>query len=116
MISDGDSNIGYDPKDLIPYLQKEHIVIYSLAIGLSDYVLGYDYSDTPVKTTFDTSLLQLLSQVTGGRFYRILDTKTFSFPVQDIISQLKQKTSVLVQKHYWSLNRVLYPVLIFLLL
>lgn len=77
LITDGDSNVGYDPIQLIPALQDENIVVFALGVGEQNYLIGYDYFDTPVKTSINTSLLVTLAEKTGGRFYRVLDKEKF---------------------------------------
>lgn len=116
LITDGDSNVGYDPIQLIPALQDENIVVFALGVGEQNYLIGYDYFDTPVKTSINTSLLVTLAEKTGGRFYRVLDKEKFWSVFEEIVKVVRAQEKDLVVNQYRRLNRILYPLAIFFLL
>ncbi len=112
LITDGDSNIGYDPVQLIPSLQDNNIIVFSLWVWAEDYLIWYDYFDTPVTTSINTTLLADISKKTGWRFYRILDEKSFSPVFDDIVGVVRAQEREKVVKQYWELNKLLYVLVI----
>ncbi|MEI7562739.1 MAG: VWA domain-containing protein [bacterium] len=64
LITDGDANEGYDPKDVLPLLQKQHIPVFVLGIGTAKYLMGYDRFQQAIVSNINTSLLEMIAKQT----------------------------------------------------
>lgn len=42
LITDGDSNKGYDPMQVMSLIQKKAVPVFTLGIGNANYLIGYD--------------------------------------------------------------------------
>lgn len=113
LITDGDSNIGYDPLQVIAYYQKTHVPLYVLGVGQENYLIGRDSRDDDVTTNINLPLLQKLSDKTWGKFYRVLWDQSFNqFLIElseNIVSQQQKK----IQNILWELNDYLIYIIIF---
>ncbi|MFA6256072.1 MAG: VWA domain-containing protein [Candidatus Absconditabacterales bacterium] len=116
LITDGDSNVGFDPMQVISYYQKTQVPLYILGVGQENYLIGRDTRNTDITTNINPILLQQLADKTGGKFYRILGQQSFNdFFTQlskDIIDHQQQKIQNIIRK----LNDYLMYVLVFALL
>jgi len=114
LITDGDSNMWYDPKDVLPFLQKKNIPVFVLWVWEQNYLIGYDYFDTAIKTSINVPLLELLAKETGGKFYRVLWKSDFSIVFDEIFDLLHKQEKELVVDEYFNLNDILFVMLIVL--
>lgn len=64
LITDGDSNVGYDPMQVMMYYQKMHVPLYVLGVGQENYLIGRDSRDDDVTTNINLPLLQKLADKT----------------------------------------------------
>lgn len=64
LITDGDGNEGYDPKDVLPLLQNQQIPVFVLGIGTAKYLMGYDRFQQPIVSAINTSLLETIAKQT----------------------------------------------------
>lgn len=116
LITDGDSNIGFDPMQVIAYYQKTQVPLFVLGVGQENYLIGRDAWDSDVTTDINLTLLQHLADKTWWKFYRILGEKSFndffSELSQNIVSRQQQK----IQNILWELNDYLIYFLFSLLL
>ncbi|MBU0627460.1 VWA domain-containing protein [Patescibacteria group bacterium] len=64
LITDGDSNKGYDPIEVLGLIQKKKVPVFTLGVGESDYLIGFDKRASPVKTSINIQLLQEISKQT----------------------------------------------------
>jgi len=64
LITDGDSNIGFDPMQVISYYQKTQIPLFVLGVGQENYLIGRDVWNNEVVTNINLSLLQQLADKT----------------------------------------------------
>ena len=116
LITDGDSNIGFDPMQVVAYYQKTQVPLYVLGVGQENYLIGRDAWNTDVTTNINPVLLQQLADVTWGKFYRVLGEKSFdnffAELSQDIISHQQQK----IQNILRELNDYLIYLLVLALL
>jgi uncharacterized protein YegL len=64
LITDGDGNEGYDPKEVLPLLQNQHIPVFVLGIGTAKYLMGYDRSQQPIVSAINTALLETIAKQT----------------------------------------------------
>jgi len=116
LITDGDSNVWFDPMQVISYYQKTQVPLYILGVGQENYLIGRDTRNTDITTNINPILLQQLADKTWGKFYRILGQQSFNdFFTQlskDIIDHQQQKIQNIIRK----LNDYLMYVLVFALL
>ncbi|MCX6823726.1 MAG: VWA domain-containing protein [candidate division SR1 bacterium] len=116
LITDGDSNIGFDPMQVVSYYQKTAVPLFVLGVGQENYLIGRDSWNDEVTTNINLTLLQQLADKTGGKFYRVLGEKSFdsffSELSQNIVSHQQQK----IQNIFWELNDYLVYILTFSLL
>jgi len=116
LITDGDSNIGFDPMQVISYYQKTAVPLFVLGVGQENYLIGRDAWDDEVVTNINLSLLQQLADKTWGDFYRVLGEKSFdtffSELLQNIVALQQQK----IQNVLWELNDYLIYFIVILLL
>lgn len=115
LITDGDSNIGFDPMQVISYYQKTQVPLFVLGVGQENYLIGRDTWNDEVTTNINLTLLQQLADKTWGKFYRVLGEKSFNdfFAElsQSIITHQQQK----IQNILWELNDYLIYLLALLL-
>lgn len=116
LITDGDSNLWFDPMQVISYYQKIQVPIFILGVGQENYLIGRDSWNDEVITSINLTLLQELASKTWGKFYRVLGEKSFAdfFAQlsQDIVSHQQQK----IENIFWNLNDYLIYILFVLLL
>lgn len=93
LITDGDSNVGFDPLQVISYYQKTDIPVYVLWVGQQNYLIGRDSWDTEITTDINLPLLQHVASKTWGSFYRVLWDQSF----EDFFAQLSQR--IVDQQH-----------------
>lgn len=112
LITDGDSNIGFDPLQILSYCQKTQVPLYVLWVGQENYLIGRDSRNDMVMTNIDLPLLQSLANKTWWKFYRVLGENSFDqfFDElsQDILSHQQQR----IQHIYRELNDYLLYFLI----
>ncbi len=113
LITDGDSNIGFDPMQVISYYQKTAVPLFVLGVGQENYLIGRDSWNDEVTTNINLTLLQQLSDKTWWKFYRVLGEKSFdgffSELSQNIVAHQQQK----IQNIFWELNDYLMYMLVF---
>ena len=116
LITDGDSNIGFDPMQVVSYYQKTQVPIFVLGVGQENYLIGRDTWNTDITTNINLSLLQQLADKTWGKFYRVLGEKSFgdffTELSKNIVAQQQQK----IQNILWELNDYLIYLVFILLL
>lgn len=112
LITDGDSNIGFDPLQVISYYQKTQVPLFVLGVGETNFLIGRDARNTDILTSINPILLQQLADKTWGKFYRVLGADSFDTFFaelsQNIISNQQQK----VQNIFWELNDYLIYLLV----
>lgn len=111
LITDGDSNMGIDPQQVLSFWEKYDFPIFVFAVGHEDYLLGYDYFDVPVMTSIDIALLREIADRSSGKFYRILSVEDFEKSVEAVLSHMEQHSSYTVVSYYYSINRILWYAL-----
>lgn len=116
LITDGDSNIGFDPLQVISYYQKTQVPLFVLWVGQENYLIGRDTRNDDVTTNINPILLQQLADKTWGKFYRVLGEQSFddffAELSQNIVSQQQQK----IQNILWKLNDYLIYFIVLSLL
>lgn len=106
LISDGDANVGVDPIIAAQKAKEENVKIYTIGIGkeggapipVTDQFGRKQYAQnrdgTTYMATFDETSLQKITDLTGGKFFRVGDTKRFEEALADIDALQKRDISV----------------------
>ena len=112
LITDGDSNIWFDPMQVVSYYQKTQVPLFVLGVGQENYLIGRDSRNDDVTTNINLPLLQELADKTSGKFYRVVANQSFdqffAELSKNIVSQQQQK----IQNILWELNDYLIYILI----
>ena len=111
LITDGDSNIGFDPMQIVSYYQKIQVPIFVLGVGQENYLIGRDTWNTDVTTNINLSLLQQLADKTWGKFYRVLGEKSFG----DFFAELSKNIVAQQQQKIQNVLRELNDYLMYLI-
>ncbi len=113
LITDGDSNKGYEPDEVLSLLQKKGIPLYTIGIGqLDDFTVGYDYFGGQILTTYNPVFLQNLSDATGGKSWIIQSNEDIIQVTQQIIETIQSRAIATIHYPLFSLNKILMLVLI----
>ena len=116
LVTDGDSNIGFDPMQVVSYYQKIQVPIFVLGVGQENYLIGRDTWNTDVTTNINLSLLQQLADKTWGKFYRVLGEKSFGDFFAELSKNIVAQQQNKIQNMFWELNDYLIYLIFILLL
>lgn len=116
LLTDGDSNVGYDPLQILSYYQKIAVPLFVLWVGQENYLIGRDSWNTPVMTDINVFLLQDLAKKTGGKFYRVLWKDSFDSFFDEIAEDVFVHQQEKIHYTFWELNTYLIYVIVFTLL
>ena len=86
LLSDGAANRGEDPVQVAQLAAREHISIYTVALGTPEGVLVSPYGVQPVPP--DPQLMAQIAQVSGGRAFNAKNADQLSSIYQRLGSQL----------------------------
>ena len=111
LITDGDSNEGYNPQDILPVLQKQHIPVFALGIGTQNYLIGYDRFQDPIVSNLNEDLLQTIAQQTSGKYMRATTSKAFNDFLTTVLQDLKSHEELAISTKY----RYLQPYLLWMI-
>lgn len=119
LLTDWDSNKGFNPEQTVSLLKKYGLSLRILGIGDSNYLIWKDFSWLPVKTTINNDLLERVAKATQWTFWAVDNQQDF----QTIFNQIKQQIKDGEKQHliatFEPLNIILIPLgvinLIFLL-
>ena len=115
LVTDGDNNAGaIDPVTASNLARDVGIKIYAIGIGSDTMILPVQ---TPFGQTayrqyaggFDEALLMRIADVTGGRYYRALDTKSLE-QIFNTIDELER--TEFDDENYREYNELAYPFII----
>lgn len=70
LITDGQSNVGLDVKDAIPFLLDNNVLVHTIGVGT---VKGGEFIDDVV-SKIDEDTLKFIAEETGGTYYKAEDT------------------------------------------
>lgn len=115
LFTDGDSHEWSDPYDILPLLQKKWIPVYVFGIGEQNFVIGVDREWAAVQARVNIQLLKNIAEKTWWKFFRILNSDSFSSFVKEIVSQVKISEKEYVQEKYFAINHIILFVLAFAL-
>lgn len=111
LITDGDSNIGFNPMQVLDLYKKMNVPIYVVGIWASNYLIGRDTWNTDITTDINVPLLQSLADTTWWSFLsggNIQDfDRFFATLIQDIVDQQQQS----VHTNLWELTPYLLYIL-----
>lgn len=116
LITDGDSNVGFDPVQVTSYYQKLDIPVYILGVGQTNYLIGRDAWNDAVTTDINPALLQQLADATWGKFYRVLGKESFDDFFQELSQDIFAHQTQKIQNIVWELNDYLLYFIVSLLL
>jgi len=104
LITDGDSNVGFDPLDIISYYKKTDIPLYVFWVGQENYMIGQDSWHDSVVTDINPWLLHSLSDTTWWKFYRILGVSWFTQSFDEISEHIFVHQQKKIHYTYRNLN------------
>jgi len=116
LITDGDSNIGFDPLQILSYYKKIAVPLFVLWVGQENYLIGRDSWNTNVMTDINVPLLQNLAKETGWKFYRVLWKDSFEWFFDEIVEDVFAHQQEKIQYTFWELNIYLIYIIVFALL
>ena len=112
LITDGDSNIWFDPMQVVSYYQKTAVPLFVLGVGQENYLIGRDSWNDEVTTNINLTLLQQLADKTWGKFYRVLGEKSFDGFVSELSQNIVVHQQQKIQNIFWELNDYLMYILV----
>ncbi len=112
LITDGDSNVGFDPMQVISYYEKTQVPLFVLGVGQENFLIGRDTRNDEVTTDINPLLLQQLAEKTWGKFYRVLGEKSFDDFVAELLQHIVAHQQQKIQNTLWELNDYLIYILI----
>jgi Ca-activated chloride channel family protein len=118
LLTDGSNNAGFlDPETAADMAVKEHIRVYTIAIGNKNYTMEMYNPLTGqnelVKMDFDEALLKSIAKKTNAKFYNASDNNKLNEIFNDI--DLLEKNMILDDK-YAKQEELFYPLAILSLL
>lgn len=116
LITDGDSNVGFDPMQVISYYQKTQVPLFVLGVGQENYLIGRDTRNSDVTTDINLTLLQELADTSWGEFYRILGEQSFDDFFAEISQNIVAHQQQKIQNILWEFNDYLIYFIFSLLL
>jgi len=113
LITDGDSNIWYEPDEVLWILQKKTIPLYTIGIGQwDDFTVGYDYFGGEILTTYNPEFLEKLSAATSGQSWIIQSNDDITTVTQQIIQTIQSRAVATEIYPIFSLNSILLFIVI----
>lgn len=128
LLTDGEANKGANPIVAAQYAKEHNIKIYTIGIGdpngaiiptfdpsgRKTYLIGPD--GQPLKTTINIKSLQEIADMTGGKFFMVIDNQGFENAFNEINNLEKTKIKINQNIKYYDLYQ--YPLIlaIFLLI
>ncbi len=107
LLTDGDSNKWYEPRDVLDILQRQQIPVFAVGIGdPAPFVIGYDRFGSQITTTYDPIFLQEIPDATGGKTWIVEDTDVIDTITSAIASHINQKTTDHTHIQYFALNTI----------
>ena len=90
LLTDGRSNIGIPISDALNYANQNTVTIHSIGIGTEE---GGIFTDIKETLKLDEEALKLISNTTGGNFYRATNKQQLANAYSEISSKKEQKIS-----------------------
>ena len=87
LLTDGQSNVGLDPKEAIPFLLDNEVLVYTIGIGTLE---GGNFVGDVGVSRLDEETLKFISTETGGMYFHADDASQLKEAFNDIV-QLKLK-------------------------
>ena len=124
LMTDGENNAGYiDPVTAAEVAKEFGIKLYCIGVGSDGKAMGPvnrnlrgEYIFGPVDVKIDEELLQLISNMTGGKYFRALDENSLINIYNEIDKLEKTEIETTVFKKYRELFRSFLQIGIVLLL
>lgn len=115
LITDGDSNTGYDPLQVLPTLQKLNIPVYTIWLWSGSTVIGTDTFGTNIYTAINIPLLKKIAQTTRGKFFYVQKPNDFTTIAKDIERTLHNSEQTIHTDIIISINQYILCIVILLL-
>jgi len=113
LITDGDSNIWYDPNEVLGIFQKKNIPLYTIGIWQwDDFTVWYDYFGGEILTTYNPEFLEKLSAATSWKSWIIQTNDDTKIVTEKIIETIQSRTITTTEYPIFSLNMILIFILI----
>ena len=80
LLTDGQSNVGLDIKDAIPFLLDNNVLVHAIGIGT---VEGGEFVEDIV-SKLDENTLNFITKETGGSYFKAGDTEQLKSIFEDI--------------------------------
>jgi ABC-type cobalt transport system substrate-binding protein len=90
LITDGDSNAGTNPYDIIELLQEWWVPIYTVQIGRQQEILWYDQWWAPIMATIDPMVLSIIAQKTWWKSYILWTQEEMNTYIDEMSAILRQ--------------------------
>lgn len=114
LITDGDSNKWSNPIQATAIAKRHNMKVYTIWIGSDEYLVWTSKWWEPVNSSINEDLLEEISSVAGGEYFRILTTKDFEEQFANISQDIQTNEEKILVHNYISINYYLYIILIFL--
>jgi Ca-activated chloride channel family protein len=89
LLSDGKPTVGTDPLKVVEE-NKDKAVVFTIAIGKENYILGYDVFGNPLVAEVDKELLKKIAETTGGKFFEVENKEELFSAYKNIFEKTKE--------------------------
>lgn len=110
LLTDWDSNKGFNPEQTVWLLKKYGLSVWILGIGDSNYLIGKDFSWIPVKTTLNNNLLEKVALETNGTFWPVRSQQDFQIIFETIKEEIRLSEKQTIVATLKPLNEILIPL------
>ena len=89
LLSDGKPTTGIDPLKIVKE-NKDKAVIFTLAVGKENYILGYDLFGNPLVAEVDKELLKKIASYTKGKFFEVENKEELFKAYKEIFEKTRE--------------------------
>lgn len=92
LMSDGDSNAGVvSPTQAAQFAKDNKIPVYTIGLGSTNpQLLGYNFFGQPQYATLNEAALKKIAAITGGQYYKSVNTQTLDNIYKNIGNNIKR--------------------------
>ncbi len=112
LITDGDSNVWFDPVQIIAYYKKMNVPLFVLGVWQENFLIGRDTWNADIVTDINLPLLQQLADAAWWSFYRILNDQSFDEFFYQFSQNILDQQQTKIQNIYRELNDYLIYLLL----
>ncbi|MCS6982896.1 MAG: VWA domain-containing protein [Candidatus Absconditabacterales bacterium] len=102
LLTDGDSNAGVDPREVLPLIKEKNIPLFTIAVGKDEnLVIGTVPGGQNVDAPFNISLLNQMTSSIPGFFVHVQSARDFDQPIRKIARAIDMTStkSVTITSH-----------------